>query len=320
MNSSEHEITLNIMENISCSEGTQIINLESIAIKIYQNESMSSYFYSTTENDEDFLYHIISITNLFPIKRIVIQEELHPKYFHTLSGIKKIRDLIQTKSNNKNLSVFIRNAHAYNIFQNQSSPNKRSADKVADYWYSFSQLMPTILRSAASNITTKEQRTSLLEISKEEDGEIEGTPHYIMFKESCEKAEINPQILDLKVLRDLMHFASLNFDATILGLCFGLEVIANENIDYLFNNICWKECHRADLEKTLFFKIHRVNEDRHISSNFENYSRYCQTEESKHQFDHGFEFALSFWKNFWAEAKTSTSILNFPLGANEKFN
>lgn len=162
--------------------------------------------------------------------------------------------------------------------------------------------MPSLLIQASNNIDVFHQRETLITIAKEERGDVDGVPHFKKFANACIQVGIFPKLLELDILEELMLFAMRSDNHKTLGLCFGLEVIANENIQYLFQNL------RNDLleEKTLsasdFFIIHRMNEDTHIELNFRNYKRYCLTLEDQSSFLIGFEYALDFWKNFWSQA------------------
>ncbi len=193
-------------------------------------------------------------------------------------------------------------ADSKHIFISHLQNNLKVSNHVASYWYSFSHIMPSLLIQASNNIDVFHQRETLITIAKEERGDVDGVPHFEMFANACKEIGIFPKILELDILEELMLFAMRSDNHKTLGLCFGLEVIANENIQYLFQNLSNDLLEEKTLSASDFFKIHRMNEDTHIELNFRNYKRYCLTLEDQSCFMIGFEYALDFWKNFWSQA------------------
>ncbi len=198
-----------------------------------------------------------------------------------------------------NLDQFNFIADEKRVFEKEINQNQETASNVANFWYSFSFLMPSLLVQAANNLERSNERETLLTIAREERGEVDGIPHFKMFSEACALVGLSPRLLDLTVLDDLMLYTLKSDNHKTLGLCFGLEVIANENIEYLFQSLISTPKDAKLLANTDFFRIHRLNEDTHIEMNFNNFKKYCLTAEDKESFMAGFNYALTFWKIFW---------------------
>jgi hypothetical protein len=128
-------------------------------------------------------------------------------------------------------------------------------------------------------------------------------------KEINWKKEILNSNLDCKILLDQLYSDLENCKTSyqILGMTLGMEIPANENIDCLFNSVCY-DVSRETLENSSFFKIHRVNEDQHIAANIENFEIVCKTQKSKEEFIEGFTAAVTFWKFFWDEASSNLEL------------
>jgi hypothetical protein len=200
------------------------------------------------------------------------------------------------------LNEFKSIAHDKQVFDLQPERNKTISKQVADFWYSFSNMIPSLLAQSANELDRPSERETLLTIAAEENGEVDGIPHFKMFSNACSLIGIDPQLMHLKVLEDLMIFAQKSRNHQTLGLCFGLEVIANENISFLLKSLSNNSSEFELLSVSTFFEIHRSNEDTHIDMNFKNFQMFCITSEEKSNFMSGFDYALAFWKSFWFQA------------------
>jgi hypothetical protein len=198
----------------------------------------------------------------------------------------------------RSLDDFFYIASQYHIF-NRTKVTLETARHVADYWFTFSKAMPGLLVLAANNLRREEHKASLLKIAKEEAGEIDGIPHYQMFSSACRIIDVFPRNVEIECLNLLIDEVTTNFDSTILGICFGLEIIANENIQFLLTSLCISKNEYDLLDNSQFFTIHKQNEDEHIRLNYKNYEKYCNTYSERIQFETGFDYALQFWKSFW---------------------
>lgn len=92
-----------------------------------------------------------------------------------------------------------------------------------------------------------------------------------------------------------------------MGICLGLEIIANENIQLLFDyRLKTDGSNFIELTQSEFFITHRVNEDEHILKSIENFKVFCKSKIDKEQFISGFNLAIEFWEKFWMKASATT--------------
>jgi hypothetical protein len=185
--------------------------------------------------------------------------------------------------------------------------NIELARRSGKLWYEFSAFMPYFLTKAASQLDTNEQRAYITQVAYEELGY--GDPekmHYLDFEKALmaagidksEAGEVSVAVLLDGLKECLLHKTD---DAGVLGMCLGLEIIANENIDSLFESLAYNEEARKSLSQSIFFKIHRVNEDDHIALNVANFIRFCDTEEKRNSFIYGFKESTAFWQKYWSK-------------------
>jgi hypothetical protein len=107
-------------------------------------------------------------------------------------------------------------------------------------------------------------------------------------------------VVPLNLLWDELQ--QTNSTEKILGIGLGLEIPALENIETLFNSLAHDSECKEKLQKSLFFRIHRINEEEHIRLNVANFLRFCPLEQQKSDFIEGFNLAINFWKIFWGNA------------------
>ena len=86
----------------------------------------------------------------------------------------------------------------------------------------------------------------------------------------------------------------------IWGLCLGMEIPANENIEVLFQTVRY-DIDEEQLKATEFFKIHRQNEDKHIERNLKSFMSILNSKQLNTFID-GFDHAILFWRDFWKMA------------------
>ncbi len=189
------------------------------------------------------------------------------------------------------------------IFDKPLPPTKESAAILAEYWYEFSSVMPWFLCLAGAKVSTNEMRQSLIRVAHEELGEGDANNlHCEKFRGAVLSTGIdfelpNSDSIVIGLLKSSIKKA--NSPHQVLGLCLGLEIIANENIDFLFRGLAFDSSAQTALEDSYFFKIHRVNEDSHIFYNVSNFLKFCSSSSEKKRFLVGFENALDFWRIFW---------------------
>lgn len=192
-----------------------------------------------------------------------------------------------------------------NFLKNEPLSSHQSACALGALWYEFSDFMPWFLSMAAASVSTNEMRQSLIQVAHEELGEgNKNQLHSEQFKKALSQAGIvfshcsftseHIDYLKEKLL-------TVKSEYTVLGLCLGLEIIANENIESLIGKLSLTPKMSAALESSYFFKVHRVNEDQHIEYNIKNFLHFCSSEIEKEKFMQGFEEALDFWHQFWSK-------------------
>lgn len=204
----------------------------------------------------------------------------------------------------KSFNEFLVESTRQNIFPNLAT-DIRITKNVAINWYNFSKFMPFFLITMSEKILSEDKKKHFRHIAFEELGEGSNKTHAELFRDSCTAIKIKC-VSDNKPnsLEGLTKYINtpLVSESNMLGLGLGLEIIANENINFLFDNLILTDQNKKKiLEDTLFFKIHRENEDEHIRKNFSNFSRFCNTQEEIVDFHEGFHFGLNFWKGFWSE-------------------
>lgn len=198
------------------------------------------------------------------------------------------------------------------IFEKPLAATKESAAILAEYWYEFSSVMPWFLCLAGTKVSTNEMRQSLIRVAFEELGEGKATDlHCEKFREAVLSTGVDFERRDsdsvvIGLLKTFINEASSPYQ--VLGLCLGLEIIANENIDFLFRGLAFDAKARTALEDSYFFKIHRVNEDNHIFYNVSNFLKFCSSNAQKKEFLAGFDNALDFWRIFWMTFKNHIKV------------
>jgi hypothetical protein len=212
-----------------------------------------------------------------------------------------------------NLDYFMRRADSFQVFTNlPKSSDRHLGQSVFNHWLEFSRFMPSFLTSAASLMKDPRMSFSLVQIVWEEMGEgDEQMIHADLFMKAGQKVELNISKTDTSFL-DTLKLKGNESQYYILGLAFGLEVIANENIAYLYKCLSWNEKSATVLKSDYFFQTHFINEDNHIDLNFKNFSKFCL--DSEPEFIRGFDHALEFWLVFWKLA-CSTNNLEFSEAA-----
>ena len=220
---------------------------------------------------------------------LIIRNDLNFNRAYSSEDMKEFNNFVQIAKGKKIFpqSVF--------LFESECLVN-------ANRWYSFSKVMPQILINCSKNIDFDQHKESFLQIAKEElGGDFTGIPHSTLFLNSCRNVGLELSVVNISELNDLLIYSQSKRNFSLLGLSFGLEIIANENIDFLLSSISIGESNKIKLRNTLFFQVHMQNEDEHIKATFDNFKNYCHSEEDKKSFEEGFLFGLNFWKKFWSK-------------------
>lgn len=203
-----------------------------------------------------------------------------------------------------------------NIFEkiwnhpNYSTPI--SANIVGTRWLDFSNFMSWFLCRAAANVGTNHNRRYLSQVAFEELGMgLSEGAHVDKFLQCLRiaKVKLTDQIeAPVEILRTAL-VKSENNDDYILGMYFGLEIIAIENIETLFRSLAYNITLKDELEHTDYFKTHRIHPFKHIEHCLNHLSHFSPTAETRIKFLEGFHESIRFWKEFWDECEQEISIL-----------
>ena len=174
-----------------------------------------------------------------------------------------------------------------------------------NHWFCFSAFIPEFLERIANEIDSPEVKGRILEIVCEEKGKDLSHSHSELFKQAMELHGYKIELINSRAIKHLIsEFEnSINYfdrESFSIGVSFGLEIIAEENIDYLLSNTSESSFHYKKNRESLFFKIHLVNEAEHIAKCIENIQVVSQ--ENKESLKAGIKLSLLFWKSFWEEA------------------
>ena len=214
--------------------------------------------------------------------------------------------------------IFYKRANASVIFREiQHHPaysTRASAEVVGAKWLGFSEFMPWFLCQAAANVSSNIKRTYICRPAYEELGM--GIPeeiHAELFRKCLQIVGVNSDsnhVPPIGMLRDYLNETGIG-DDYIFGLCAGLEIIANDNIENLFRNIAYTQEFKEILEGTEFFKLHRANEQGHIELTIGNFLRFSPLPADRRKFVEGFDRAIEFWAQFWNGAALEMNPMNW---------
>lgn len=181
---------------------------------------------------------------------------------------------------------------------------KVSASIIGNKWLQFSNLMPRVLCLLASKVDSNQARMRILKIAWEELGEGKAKHiHPETFKTCLELADVELKESASYANSQLEKYAEGYFRSTseIFGLGLGLEIIAVQNIETVFDGLAHDPIVASNLKETEFFQLHFQNEEGHIRHCIESFMKYCPEIDNKIDFLNGFENGLRFWKLFWSE-------------------
>jgi hypothetical protein len=196
---------------------------------------------------------------------------------------------------------------------NSNFRTKTSSTVIGNKWLQFSILMPKVLCLLASKVDSNQARMRILKIAWEELGE--GKVKHIhpeTFKTCLSLADVEVKTIPSEAISQLERYAEGSFRSTaeIFGLGLGLEIIAVQNIETIFNGLAHDPIIATNLKLTEFFQIHFQNEEGHISHCIDSFIKYCPDYTSKNDFLMGFENGLIFWKLFWSEVADELASFN----------
>ncbi len=221
---------------------------------------------------------------------------------------------LRTLGHSALLQAFTSLAERENIFSSMQ-PILQNKDLIVSEvvgvrWYHFSEFMPWFLTRMASLASTNRKRAAICQIAYEELGE--GNPDKIHANEFIDALSISVDIKsekfqsarescfpnELKFLSRALEGKDIS-DPLLFGISLGLEIVAIENIETLFEGVCYDEVLREKLGRTEFFIIHRQNEEEHIRHTTNGFINHVHTDQDEQDFMHGFYLSLKFWKQFW---------------------
>jgi hypothetical protein len=196
------------------------------------------------------------------------------------------------------------------IFNFEKPISFEIAHNGANSWYEFSNFVPEFLQFLMPQISNEPIRERISSIVYEELGEgNRDLKHSILYKQALNEIgiTINDETTNSSLLNYQNKIAQILLDnndpeALSVGLAYGLEIIAEENIQYLLKYSSFNHYSHELLSKSIFFKIHLQNEIEHIRKGEENLKTLLQDGQREIAFQYGVNLSLEFWKEFWLEA------------------
>lgn len=196
------------------------------------------------------------------------------------------------------------------IFGYSASPSAEIAHRTSSLWYQFSSFVPAFFDCLLRYIEEPTIRERISHIIFEElgEGSVEAN-HANLFRLAVNRAG---GVLD----ENYMAVAVKNFstatmksiqdsndsEAFAVGLAYGLEIIAEENIFFLLKYSSQNDQSLESLKRSAFFIIHLQNETEHIRKCEENFEILKRKRNCEQEFLIGVDMSLTFWKEFWREA------------------
>ena len=187
--------------------------------------------------------------------------------------------------------------------------SKTKAAVIGTFWHHFSSLAPKVMSIASAQVSNNLMRHYIVQIIFEELGSRNHRLiHPDLFLDCLQQIGItdhdrinliskNLSKFPFEYLKTIMTNAST--DGMSLGILLDLEIDAEENIQTLFDALSYDEESSELVEKSSFFRIHKIAEKEHIRLNVANFLRFCPSEESKSEFLSGFNQAVHFWRLYW---------------------
>lgn len=187
--------------------------------------------------------------------------------------------------------------------------SRTTAETVGRVWYDFSRHVPIFLMRAAAQTNDPERQHHLIQIAYDElGGRDKNLIHSKLFAEALFAIGIqlppgSPVSAIGSVLDTLdASLAAAASDEGLLGLLLSFEIVAEGNIEKLFQCLSFDDAARATLSKTQFFEIHRQDETEHIRHAVANFLRFCKTKGQCEDFMRSFDDGIKFWQRFWDQA------------------
>lgn len=229
----------------------------------------------------------------------------HPEVIY---WTRRFRDLGQKRD------VFV-NIHA----TIKARRSREAAEIMARVWCDFSRHVPKFIARAVSHTDDPERQHHLIQIAYDElGGRNKKLIHSNLFLEALAKIGIHfaPQskLTPIRSVLDMLDesLVGAGSEEAIIGLLLSFEILAPENIETLFECLCFDDASGELLSASPFFKIHRQDETEHIRHSVANFLRFCPTEDDKEKFLKAFDVGLSFWERFWDQSSRLIIVATEP--------
>ncbi|APR36710.1 iron-containing redox enzyme family protein [Paraburkholderia sp. SOS3] len=206
---------------------------------------------------------------------------------------------------------FVSEAEKRNVFArikatSSNRPSHGAAQTLATAWYEFTRYVPTFLTRAVAQSGDPERQHHLIQIAYDElGGRNKEFIHSRLFLKAIdaiglkvEASESGASIRDVIRILDAT-LAHTDSEAGIIGLLLSFEIIAEENIETLFDGLCYSEACGEVLSDSAFFRVHRADETEHIRHSVANFLRFCNTQSEREAFKQSFDQGIDYWRRFW---------------------
>lgn len=203
--------------------------------------------------------------------------------------------------------------HLKNIFQKFNCVHTGTSEKqalvVGTQWYYFSSFMPWFLCQAAAKVSDNEKRHYVIQTAFEELGMHNVSEiHAEMFMDclsyvGIDKTKRDALNISVQLSKSLTLLSesllATNSDDVIFGMLLGLEIPAKENIETIYQSLCYQKNFESILANHKFFQLHRKIEIEHVQLTVSNFLRFCKNNKQKNDFHKGFDVGVQFWHMFW---------------------
>lgn len=188
----------------------------------------------------------------------------------------------------------------------KQADSRSVAETVGRVWYEFTRHVPTFLMRAAAHTNDAERQHHFIQIAYDElGGSNKELIHSKLFVDALATIGIQlpsgaPVSAIGSVLDELDEsLAAAASDEGLIGLLLSFEIVAEGNIEMLFQCLGFTDEACATLSKTRFFEIHRQDETEHIRHAVANFVRFCKTKGQCEHFMRSFDEGIEFWQRFW---------------------
>lgn len=193
--------------------------------------------------------------------------------------------------------------------------SRAAAEMIGRVWLDFSRHVPKFLTLAVARTDDPERQHHLIQIAYDElGGRNKKLIHSKLFVEALSAINIQlppgAQVSAIGEVLDMLDetLADAASEEAIIGLLLSFEIVAQENIEMLFECLGFDDSARETLSASPFFKIHRQDETEHIRHSVANFLRFCTTEAHKEDFMRSFDEGIRFWQRFWDQTSRMINV------------